>query len=498
MRTPSDGLPRRPMTSLATKIILFVFGATFVSAALVSWAAVDASYDQIRTSVARHYPLAAASTARELRGWLDAGRAELEALARGSHLPRSLPPSEHFDGLAWLGAGGRPEHRLGTAATLDGADWSPRDGPLVEIGGRVAALWPRDGAGGVAGLYREDALESLLAASLPDTTAQAHLHAADPGAPAGVQERRGTHGGHVIAVSQPLGLGDWRVEIEVPFERVFAPVLSFVARLFLIDLLVVLAFSFLAYQLTNAVVRPIEVLSDGARRIAQGDFGLEIPEPDTTDELGLLTRTFNDMMRRLRRDQAEIEAANRTLLSRNEILSQLSITDGLTHLHNHRFFQDHLTREIKRVSRVQEPLSMLMIDIDDFKRLNDRLGHAAGDELLAGMARIMGNCVRESDLLARYGGEEFVVLTPNTDRSGAYLLAEKIRTNIAESSFILDDSLRPTRITVSVGVAQFEGNRKRFFEAADRALYRAKAAGKNCVMPEVPDADDPPEDAVAT
>jgi len=173
---------------------------------------------------------------------------------------------------------------------------------------------------------------------------------------------------------------------------------------------------------------------------------------------------------------------NSELQRANQVLEQLSITDGLTQLHNHRSFQDHLTREIKRVNRVREPLSLMMIDIDDFKLLNDRFGHAAGDELLRRLAQIMSNAIRESDLLARYGGEEFVVLTPDTGLDGAYRLAEKVRTAIAESSFVLDESRRPTRVTVSIGVAEYVGNRKRFFEEADRSLYIAKAAGKNCVV----------------
>jgi diguanylate cyclase (GGDEF)-like protein len=296
-------------------------------------------------------------------------------------------------------------------------------------------------------------------------------------------------GQHWVGASHEIGIGDWQLAIEVPFETAFAPLLTVVTRTFVIDLCLVLFFSFLAYRITTAVVRPIEALSDAARRIAQGQFDLEISEPTRHDEIGLLTRTFNDMMRRLRRYQGEIETANERLINQNEILSQLSVTDGLTGLHNHRFFQDHLTREIKRVTRADEPLSMLLIDIDDFKSLNDRLGHAAGDELLSGMARIMSNCVRETDLLARYGGEEFVVLASNTDLVGARLIAEKVRTSISESSFILDDSMRPTRVTVSIGVAQFRGKRKKFFEAADRALYCAKAEGKDCVVAD--ERDDP-------
>jgi diguanylate cyclase (GGDEF)-like protein len=231
----------------------------------------------------------------------------------------------------------------------------------------------------------------------------------------------------------------------------------------------------------------------------EGQTELEIPEVASRDEIGLLTRTFNDMIQAQRAQRGEIEETNRNLKDRNdrleqlnEVLNQLSITDGLTKLHNHRFFQDHLTREIRRVERTQESLSILILDIDDFKRLNDRFGHAAGDEILTRIAQILHGAVRGSDLCARYGGEEFVVLAPGTDTAGAYQLAEKVRTAIAESSFIVDDSLRPQRVTVSIGVAAFCGNRKRFFQKADQALYRAKADGKNCVAVHE---DDLPEDA---
>jgi diguanylate cyclase (GGDEF)-like protein len=294
-----------------------------------------------------------------------------------------------------------------------------------------------------------------------------------------------------------LSIGDLPlfIVIEESFETAFRPVLDVVSRVFLSDLVIILLSSLLAYRITARTMKPIEALSEGARRISQGDLDLQIPDPGSGDEIGLLTRTFNDMIRKLRTNQLDIERANARLtsqydelLSANEILAQLSITDGLTKLHNHRFFQDHLTREIKRVNRIGDPLSMLLVDIDDFKSLNDRLGHAAGDELLARIARIMNGAIRESDLLARYGGEEFVILASSTDLVGAYRLAEKTRTAIAEASFILEDSMRPTGITVSIGVAQYKGNRKKFFLDADRALYRAKAEGKNCVVVDDDDA----------
>jgi diguanylate cyclase (GGDEF)-like protein len=509
MSQPTEASPRQRLSSFATQIIVVVFVATFATATLLSWMSVHASQVQIRRVVTHHYPLALARSAERLEARLQAGAAELAAL--GASAPRELPESPHFDGLAWLDGDGRVLAALGSARDLRPADLGPGpDVPGLRIvsGEHLAALAAQPGTpGAVLGLFRRDALESTLAADPPHPAAEVVLvdgasgrvlassaaRRRPPGSrvslppEGGLRDLTGADGRRALGAARSLAGSGLRVAFEVPFAEVFAPVAGIAVFLFVVDLCVVLLFSFLAYRITTRMVKPIEVLSDGARRIAQGDFDHEIPEPVTHDEIGLLTRTFNDMMRRLRRYQGEIESANRSLLSRNEILSQLSITDGLTHLHNHRFFQDHLTREIKRAGRTQEPLSMLLIDIDDFKGLNDRFGHAAGDELLVGLARILSHCVRETDLLARYGGEEFVVLAANTSRRGAYQLAEKIRMNVSEASFILDDSLRPARITVSVGVARFEGNRKRFFDAADRALYRAKAAGKNCVVLDDPE-----------
>jgi diguanylate cyclase (GGDEF)-like protein len=248
-------------------------------------------------------------------------------------------------------------------------------------------------------------------------------------------------------------------------------------------------FSLLAYEITAAIVRPLEALSEAARRISQGELEVEIADTHTHDEIGLLTRTFDDMAQRLRRNRGEIEQQHRQLREQNEqlqqaneVLEQLSITDGLTKLHNHRYFQEALTREIKRVTRTHEPLAMLLVDIDDFKALNDQLGHADGDAVLVRIGRILNESVRESDVLARYGGEEFVVLATGTDLEGALFLAEKVRMAVAEARFALESTREPMRVTVSIGVAQFAGDRRRFFDGADRALYRAKAAGKNCVV----------------
>jgi diguanylate cyclase (GGDEF)-like protein len=176
--------------------------------------------------------------------------------------------------------------------------------------------------------------------------------------------------------------------------------------------------------------------------------------------------------------------ANEDLRRSNEMLEQLSLTDDLTRLHNHRYFQDRLGVETRRARRSGDSLALLLMDIDDFKALNDRHGHAVGDEVLRQVGDLINLSVREIDLPARYGGEEFAVLAPRTDHEGAMTLAEKLRVAVAEHAFRIGDAGDPraVEVTMSIGVALYDGDEKGFFNAADRALYRAKAAGKDCVV----------------
>lgn len=262
-----------------------------------------------------------------------------------------------------------------------------------------------------------------------------------------------------------------------------------------------MALSLLAAWATQWVVslalQPIDALVETARRISRGDESAAIPAlPSAQDELARLTHSFREMKERLddRADrlvssQQQVAETNERLriqndeLQRvNEVLEQLSITDGLTKLHNHRFFQEFLAREVKRADRSNEPLSLILIDIDHFKTWNDKLGHAAGDEILRRVAEVMNDVIRDTDLLARYGGEEFALIVPNTTYEGALALAEKIRSSIAETRFLLVPPSEDTRLTVSVGVAFYDGDRASLFNDADRALYSAKERGRDCVV----------------
>jgi diguanylate cyclase (GGDEF)-like protein len=184
----------------------------------------------------------------------------------------------------------------------------------------------------------------------------------------------------------------------------------------------------------------------------------------------------------IERTNAELTRANEGLRRNNELLEQLSFTDGLTRLPNHRYFQDRLHLEAKRSDRNGDPLSLLLIDIDDFKSLNDRYGHAEGDEVLRRVAHTINNTVRETDLPARYGGEEFAVIGARTGAPGALALAEKLRQAVSTARFRASEpGSDDLHVTISIGVSVYDGDLKELFNDADRALYRAKGAGKDCV-----------------
>lgn len=162
-----------------------------------------------------------------------------------------------------------------------------------------------------------------------------------------------------------------------------------------------------------------------------------------------------------------------------------SIRDGLTGAHNHRHFQESLQKELGRAERLGRPLTVLMLDIDDFKSVNDRYGHPVGDAILQRIvAEIRGEVRADMDLVARYGGEEFAVILPETGTSGAAEVAERVRRRVDERLFRPPDTQDVVRVTVSIGLATYPhdaANKKELIERADAALYRAKRGGKNAV-----------------
>ncbi len=173
------------------------------------------------------------------------------------------------------------------------------------------------------------------------------------------------------------------------------------------------------------------------------------------------------------------------------LLERETITDSLTGLFNRRYLDRRLNEDIATAHRYSLPLSIMMIDIDHFKPVNDQFGHQAGDRVLVSLGEIISETLRESDYVARYGGEEFLVVAPYTPLLDATELSERLRKQVELASFKLPDVPDEIRLTVSIGVASLgEGidNIERLVHVADDNLYRAKAAGRNRVTHGMPEA----------
>ncbi|MGQ9584911.1 MAG: diguanylate cyclase [Anaerolineae bacterium] len=163
-------------------------------------------------------------------------------------------------------------------------------------------------------------------------------------------------------------------------------------------------------------------------------------------------------------------------------MSTLAITDGLTGVYNHRHFHERLTEEWLRTERYHNPLSLIMMEADNFKQINDTYGHLQGDAVLRDLASLILRTVRDVDIVARYGGDEFTVILPETDAQGALTVAERIRRAVEEHTFACEEGT--IRVTVSVGVTSHPpiADRNALVRAADEALYVAKRQGKNRVV----------------
>jgi two-component system, cell cycle response regulator len=165
-----------------------------------------------------------------------------------------------------------------------------------------------------------------------------------------------------------------------------------------------------------------------------------------------------------------------------EVYEKLAHTDGLTELYNYRFFQRLLSVEMSRAQRFQRPLSLIMLDVDDFKMYNDVYGHQAGDQALRQLARLLRRSSRSYDLVARYGGDEFVVILPETNKKTAAEVAERIRTFVEKTRIEDEHQGLGWHITASLGIASFPedaAERADLIRKADQALYHAKTCGRN-------------------
>jgi len=219
--------------------------------------------------------------------------------------------------------------------------------------------------------------------------------------------------------------------------------------------------------------RPMRTISEAARKIAMGDLTIRIPpsrKDGKKDNIEVMFDDFNTMTEK-------IAAAN-------EKLKALSITDELTKLNNRRSFLEYMDITWKQCHRLNLPITVLMIDVDYFKKYNDSLGHLEGDKALIAIANCLKNNIkRETDFVARFGGEEFVCLLPFIEKDNALEFANSLVQNIEDMKIPHPMSSHSKYVTISVGMASVVPNdnntHKQLLDEADKALYSAKESGRN-------------------
>lgn len=206
------------------------------------------------------------------------------------------------------------------------------------------------------------------------------------------------------------------------------------------------------------------------QRVAEGDFSQRV------DFMGEFSEAFNAMVAALAQARADLAERNEQLLAQSVKLEALATHDALTGLYNRHKFNELITMELESAKRYDRPFSLIVVDIDHFKRVNDTLGHEAGDQVLVAVATLLHESVRVVDSLARWGGEEFVALLPEVAAGGATKLAERLRRTVKERMFA-------GGVTVSCGVAEHRPPESPdgLFARADSALYRAKERGRDRV-----------------
>lgn len=333
-----------------------------------------------------------------------------------------------------------------------------------------------------------DAQGMLLVGALPATQRRMPLPAealqrlhAQPGQPIAFQsfDQR-----EVIGVAESPREGSVTIIAQKNRAEVFAAWRALRNQLLMLIGGLTLLVGLLAYKMGRSIVTPLQRLIGAAEHIAGGNLAVQLPAAQD-DEVGRLTRAFNLMTDSLNRSRAEVESANQALQQQNRLLERLSVTDSLTGLYNRKKLAEILADQIARYLRNGRAFSVLMLDIDHFKSLNDIHGHLLGDEVLAQVAGILARAIRNVDFAARYGGEEFVIVLVETSLQDALETAERIRAKVAEARYGAPEPR--IAVTVSIGVTEIgeeDTSGEAVIARADRALYQAKHAGRNRVLSE--------------
>jgi diguanylate cyclase (GGDEF)-like protein len=213
-----------------------------------------------------------------------------------------------------------------------------------------------------------------------------------------------------------------------------------------------------------------------------GDYSYEEAISKGASDFVFKPVRFEELLLRLRRVLKERRLTQERVHMLDK-LKRLSITDGLTKLFNSRYFYNQLKAEIDRTSRYQRPLSLLLLDIDQFKEYNDSFGHLEGDQVLVRLGQVIKSCLRKMDSAYRYGGEEFTVILPETEGDEAATVAERIRSSVSLEKFYPKGRKEKYAITISIGVTEYIMDEEVaiFVQRADKAMYLSKQSGRNRV-----------------
>ena len=250
---------------------------------------------------------------------------------------------------------------------------------------------------------------------------------------------------------------------------------------FTYGVLVMLLTSFLSFILGSKWIGSIETISEDIKSKSVQIIG-EKEELNVENEFESIQQNFNVLHDEFQNKINELNEVSKKLIDSNNKFKKLSLTDELTSLYNRRSFDLRLIEETSRADRYKEKLSLIMIDLDDFKQHNDTYGHQTGDKLLKELADIIRKSIRESDSAFRYGGDEFTVLLPVCDIKNAESVAQRLVEKVSIHQFKNVEGQRLGRLTISCGVACYKGKLEAFVAEADKHLFEAKTSGKGVIV----------------
>lgn len=276
----------------------------------------------------------------------------------------------------------------------------------------------------------------------------------------------------------------WLIVAREPVSKAYAPVQEMAKRVGVIAIAACAFAALLGWYISGRLSHPLAAIAKAARDVTAGQPGAQIPICTDNTELSQLSHALSSMTARLLAHQQELEDKVRERTAQleavNQELVQLSRHDPLTGLMNRRALDERLTQAVAMAKRSGKPLSLLTVDADHFKKVNDTFGHDVGDEVLKALAVVLQGRLRTTDSVARMGGEEFVVLLPDTDAEGALLVAQELVVRAASTDVPVAGTF-----TISVGCVttkQPPESKEELLKASDRALYAAKQQGRNRVV----------------